>query len=98
MSTDKPKRRYRLTDDDTKQAAVDTVVAQIQRGTSFTAACRAVAEQIDVSEQAVRTWVNRSGRRPRAAWDEVIDLRARLEAALHLNRRLQQQPETRWLQ
>lgn len=83
-----PRRRYRMVSADTRAAAVETAVAQIEGGSTFTAACRHVAEQVGVSETAVRHWVNASGRRPRGTWDEVVELRASLQAALRLNRQL----------
>lgn len=82
------RRRYRVVDDGTHADAVDTVLDRIGAGDSFTSACRAVATQIDMSETAVRTWVNDSGRRPRPLRDKVIELRRQLEAATDLNRRL----------
>lgn len=82
------RRRYRVVDEVTRVDAVETVLTSITGGRSFTAACRAVARQIDVSETAVRKWVNDSGRRPQPAWDVVVDLRGQLEAATELNRRM----------
>lgn len=86
------RRRYRVVDEDTRHAAVATVIAQIEAGRTFTSPCAHVAEQIDVSGTAVRGWVNASGLRPRPAWDEVLELRARLDTALALNRRLSRRP------
>jgi transposase-like protein len=82
------RRRYRLVDEETKAAAVATAVKCIEEGTSFTAACSAVAEQVDVSETAVRGWVNASGLRPQPSWDVVRQLQLQLEAATELTRRL----------
>ena len=82
------RRRYRVVDAGTRTDAVDTALTAISTGLSFTAACRAVARQVDVSETAVRKWVNDSGRRPQPSWDVVVDLRGQLEAATELNRRM----------
>lgn len=82
------RRRYRIVDEETKAAAVATAVKCIEAGTSFTAACSAVAEQLDVSETAVRGWVNASGLRPQPSWEVVHRLQLRLEAATELTRRL----------
>ncbi|MGW4336624.1 hypothetical protein ACWEK5_28010 [Rhodococcus koreensis] len=82
------RRRYRVVDDETKAAAVATAITCIEDGDSFTAACAAVAGQLDVSETAVRGWVNASGLRPQPSWTVVTRLRAELAAATELNRRL----------
>lgn len=84
----RPRRRYRMVSEETRHAAVDTVIAQIEAGETFTSACRRIAEQVGVSDTAVRHWVNASGRRPKGDWDEVVELRASLAAALRLNRQL----------
>ena len=82
------RRRYRIVDDQTRIDAVGTALQRIEAGDSFTAACRAIATQLDVSESAVRGWVNDSGKRPEPTWDEVIKLRVELDAATELIRRL----------
>ncbi|MFD4183917.1 hypothetical protein [Rhodococcus sp. NPDC058514] len=82
------RRRYRIVSDEAKTAAVDTVIDRISNGDSFTSACRAVGTQLEVSQTAVRSWVNDSGRRPEPSWDRVRSLEAQLAAATDLNRRL----------
>ncbi|WP_016885098.1 MULTISPECIES: hypothetical protein [unclassified Rhodococcus (in: high G+C Gram-positive bacteria)] len=82
------RRRYRVVDDQTKADAVATAIKCIEGGDSFTASCAAVAAQLDVSETAVRSWVNASGQRPQPSWTVVSRLRADLAAATELNRRL----------
>ncbi|WP_072691476.1 hypothetical protein [Rhodococcus marinonascens] len=92
MSTPRTRRRYRIVDDQAKDDAVATAIKSIEAGTSFTAACAAVATQLDVSATAVRAWVNASGLRPQPSWDVVSRLRADLAAATELNRRLLGRP------
>lgn len=82
------RRKYRLVDDDTRDAAIGTVCTAIEQGTSFTAACAVVAAHIGVAATTVRGWVNDSGRRPRTDYDEVLELRRALAAAAELNHRL----------
>ncbi|MEH6822266.1 MAG: hypothetical protein V7706_20270 [Dietzia psychralcaliphila] len=82
------RRKYRIVDDATREAAIGTVCGAIERGTSFTAACKVVAQHLDVAETTVRGWVNDSGRRPRADFEQVLELRRALEAAAELNHRL----------
>ncbi|UIR39709.1 hypothetical protein LZP97_26360 (plasmid) [Rhodococcus sp. DMF-1] len=62
----RPRRRYTLVDDLTREAAIEAVLARMEAGDSFTAATRAAAAQLDVAETTVRGWVTRSGRRPAA--------------------------------
>lgn len=85
---DGARRRYRIVDDTARDAAIGTVCAAIAKGTSFTAACRAVAEQLDVAETTVRGWVNNSGRRPDVDFGQLVALRQALAAATELNLRL----------
>ena len=82
------RRKYRLVDDETRDAAIGTVCTAIEDGTSFTAACAVVAAHIGVAATTVRGWVNDSGRRPRTDYDEVLELRRALAAAAELNHRL----------
>ena len=82
------RRKYRLVNDETRDAAIGTVCAAIERGTSFTASCRVVAQHLDVAETTVRGWVNDSGRRPRADFEHILELRRALDAAAELNHRL----------
>nr|WP_249277143.1 MULTISPECIES: hypothetical protein [unclassified Rhodococcus (in: high G+C Gram-positive bacteria)] len=82
------RRKYRLVDDETRDAAIGTVCTAIEQGTSFTAACAVVAAHIGVAATTVRGWVNDSGRRPRTDYDEVLELRRALAAAAELNHRL----------
>lgn len=89
------RRRYRIVDDQTRIDAIGTALQRIEAGDSFTAACRAIATQLDVSESAVRGWVNDSGKRPEPTWDEVIKLRVELDAATELIRRLSARLEGR---
>ncbi|NRI68785.1 hypothetical protein FEZ60_25015 [Rhodococcus sp. MS16] len=85
MST---RRRYRIVDDATREDAIATVLKFMDAGDSFTAACRAVSAQIDVSFSAVRTWVNDSGQRAQQpTWEEVERLRRELAAATELYQR-----------
>ncbi|TYQ00858.1 UNVERIFIED_ORG: hypothetical protein FNL38_11172 [Nocardia globerula] len=85
MST---RRRYRIVDDATREDAIATVLDLIDKGDSFTAACRAVSTQIDVSFSAVRTWVNDSGQRAQQpTWEEVERLQRELAVATELYRR-----------
>lgn len=82
------RRKYNVVDDDARTAAIDTVVAAIAAGTSFTAACRAVAISLDVADTTVRGWVNNSGQRPRGDIAEIHELRRALAVAADLNHRL----------
>lgn len=87
------RRRYRMLDEETKQDAVATAITCIEAGDSFTAACAAVAAQLDVSETAVRGWVNASGLRPRPSWEVAHRLQQQLAAATELTRRLEARME-----
>lgn len=82
------RRRYTVVDDDTRDAAVRAVVTRIEAGDSFTAAARAAANQLDVSETTVRSWVNKSGQRPLRTAKEVAALETELAMARELNRAL----------
>lgn len=82
------RRRYVVVDDDTRDAAIRAVVTRIRAGDSFTAAARAAAKQLDVAETTVRSWVNRSGLRPRRTVKEVAALETELAMARELNRAL----------
>lgn len=85
------RRRYTMVTRTTRDAVVHAVIARINAGDSFTAAARAAAEQIDVAETTVRTWVNRSGLRPRPGAQvvtELKNLKSQLEMAQEINRRL----------
>lgn len=85
MNTER--RRYRIVDEDTKSDAIATAVRCIKAGDSFTAACAAVADVLDVSATTVRGWVNASGLRPQPSWEVVRRLELELAAATELNRR-----------
>lgn len=81
------RRRYRIVDEDSKADAIATAVRSIEAGDSFTAACAAVAKALDVSETAVRGWVNASGLRPQPSLEVVRRLELELAAATELTRR-----------
>ncbi|MGW4482100.1 hypothetical protein [Rhodococcus triatomae] len=82
------RRRYIVIDDDTRDATIRAVITRIQAGDSFTAAAREAATQLDVAETTVRSWVNRSGQRPRKTAEEVAALETELAMARELNRAL----------
>ncbi|MGG7104570.1 hypothetical protein [Rhodococcus sp. 24CO] len=85
----KVRRRYRIVDENIKDAAIGTAVKSIKAGESFTAACAAVADVLDVSDSAVRSWVNASGLRPQPSWEVARKLQTQLDAATELTRRLE---------
>ncbi|UPK66428.1 hypothetical protein MYP14_25475 (plasmid) [Rhodococcus pyridinivorans] len=82
------RRRYTVVDDLTREATIEAVLGRMKAGDSFTAATRAAAAQLDVAETTVRSWVNRSGRRPRRTERDVAALEAELALAQELNRAL----------
>lgn len=83
------RRRYRMIDEDSRADAIATVVHSIEAGDTFTSACAAVAKVLDVSETAVRGWVNASGQRPQPSWVVARKLELELSAATELTRRLE---------
>lgn len=88
MTNSDSRRRYRMVDPETREDSISTAVLLIEGGSSFTAACRAVAEQVGVSDTAVRKWVNDSGKRPVPTGEAFLELQEKLRAATELNRRL----------
>lgn len=83
------RRKYHVVTSEARDAAITTVCKAIEDGTTFTAACRAVASRLDVAETTVRGWVNNSGRRsPAIDYAEVVELRRQLAMVTELNHRL----------